>query len=86
MAFYGWQLFVLLIRGPHCKRYTWFGYEGGLEPRKSVVDKRKRLEEEKKLESSLPPEKVNNEDVISKVRDISGTGDVENGNVQQESR
>ena len=29
MAFYGWQLFVLLLRGPNCKRYTWFGYEGG---------------------------------------------------------
>lgn len=86
MAFYGWQLFVLLIRGPHCKRYTWFGYEGGLEPRKSVVDERKRLEEEKKLESSLPPEKVNNEDVINKDRDISGTSDVENGIFQQESR
>ena len=44
MAFYGFQLFVLLLRGPHCKQYTWFGYEGGLEPRKSVVDERKRLE------------------------------------------
>ena len=44
MALYGFQLFVLLLRGPHCKQYTWFGYEGGLEPRKSVVDERKRLE------------------------------------------
>jgi hypothetical protein len=28
----GWmcvQLLVLLVRGPYCKRYTWFGYEGG---------------------------------------------------------
>ncbi|KAF8959131.1 major facilitator superfamily domain-containing protein [Flammula alnicola] len=46
MGFYGWQLFVLLARGPHCKRYTWFGYEGGLEARKSVVQGRERLEEE----------------------------------------
>ncbi|KAG8214842.1 hypothetical protein J3R82DRAFT_10002 [Butyriboletus roseoflavus] len=29
MAFYGWQFFVLFLRGPNCKRYTWFGYEGG---------------------------------------------------------
>ena len=70
MAFYGFQLFVLLLRGPHCKQYTWFGYEGGLEPRKSVVDERKRLEaaaaaednnhnNTTKLESSsLPSEKV----------------------------
>ena len=62
MALYGFQLFVLLLRGPHCNRYTWFGYEGGLEPRtiKSVVDERKRLESEETLESSsrLPLEKV----------------------------
>ncbi|KAG6379269.1 hypothetical protein JVT61DRAFT_11723 [Boletus reticuloceps] len=29
MAFYGWQLLVLLLRGPNCKQSTWFGYEGG---------------------------------------------------------
>ena len=46
MAFYGFQLFILLLRGPHCKQYTWFGYEGGLEARKSVVDERIRVEAE----------------------------------------
>jgi len=35
MGLYGWQALVLLSRGPHCKRYTWFGYEGGLEARKT---------------------------------------------------
>ncbi|CAK5278523.1 unnamed protein product [Mycena citricolor] len=29
MGFYGWILIVLLVRGPHCGRFTWFGYEGG---------------------------------------------------------
>ncbi|KAJ7169241.1 major facilitator superfamily domain-containing protein [Mycena crocata] len=24
-----WQLAVLLVRGPHCRRYTWVGWEGG---------------------------------------------------------
>jgi len=33
-----WQLVVLLSRGPHCDRYTWFGYEGGMEWRKSAVE------------------------------------------------
>ena len=56
MALYGFQLVVLLLRGPHCKQYTWFGYEGGLEARKSVVDERKRLEAEEMLECSLPSE------------------------------
>ena len=56
MGFYAWGIFLLLIRGPHCKRYTWFGYEGGLEARKKVVAERTRLEEEKEKEitSSLP--------------------------------
>ena len=35
IAWSGFTLFVMLIRGPHCKRYTWIGYEGGLELRKS---------------------------------------------------
>ncbi|EIW81546.1 membrane protein [Coniophora puteana RWD-64-598 SS2] len=30
----GFQIATLLIRGPQCARYTWFGYEGGLKPRK----------------------------------------------------
>ena len=35
----GWQgfcLIILLLRGPHVPRYTWFGYKGGLELRKRV--------------------------------------------------
>ncbi|KAJ3513444.1 hypothetical protein NLJ89_g2943 [Agrocybe chaxingu] len=30
MAMYVMQIIVLLLRGPHCRQYTWFGYEGGL--------------------------------------------------------
>ncbi|KAF8955137.1 major facilitator superfamily domain-containing protein [Flammula alnicola] len=37
MGLYGFQLFIILIRGPHCGQYTWFGYEGGVESRKSVA-------------------------------------------------
>lgn len=32
-----WQVLILLARGPHVGRYTWFGYEGGIEWRKDVV-------------------------------------------------
>jgi hypothetical protein len=60
MGFYAWGIFLLLIRGPHCKRYTWFGYEGGLEARKNVVAERTWLEEEKEREitSSFPLKQV----------------------------
>ncbi|KAF9448776.1 MFS superfamily [Macrolepiota fuliginosa MF-IS2] len=34
----GWQLFVLLLRGPHCRRYTWFGYEGGFEAKRKKAE------------------------------------------------
>ncbi|KAJ7626844.1 MFS superfamily [Roridomyces roridus] len=29
VALCGWQVLVLLVRGPHCARHTWFGSEGG---------------------------------------------------------
>ncbi|KAG8883735.1 hypothetical protein FRB98_002833 [Tulasnella sp. 332] len=29
IGFSGLMLIVMLMRGPHCKRYTWFGWEGG---------------------------------------------------------
>ena len=45
LAWYGAQLVFLLVRGPHCERYTWFGWEGGAEPRKGVVDARKAARE-----------------------------------------
>jgi hypothetical protein len=29
VAWMGWQLAILLLRGPHTDRWTWFGYQGG---------------------------------------------------------
>ncbi|KAI0727143.1 major facilitator superfamily domain-containing protein [Fomitopsis betulina] len=43
LAWTGLMLFMLLIRGPHVARYTWFGYEGGIEVRKSKLAQRERL-------------------------------------------
>lgn len=37
VAWSGFTLVVMLVRGPHCARYTWFGYEGGWELRKSRI-------------------------------------------------
>ncbi|PPR02514.1 hypothetical protein CVT26_011997 [Gymnopilus dilepis] len=54
MAFYAWMMVILLIRGPHCQRYTWFGYEGGIEPRKKVVEEKRRLAEEKEKGIATP--------------------------------
>ena len=42
LGLFVWQIGILLLRGPHCERYTWFGYQGGLESRKKVVEERKR--------------------------------------------
>lgn len=60
MAWFGLQLVVLFVRGPHVKRYTWFGYEGGLEARKSVVtakEKEKERANEKAAEVADPDQK-----------------------------
>ncbi|KZV72544.1 MFS general substrate transporter [Peniophora sp. CONT] len=35
-AFCVFQLAIMLYRGPHVRRYTWFGYEGGLDWRKAA--------------------------------------------------
>lgn len=42
LGWMGWQLFILMIRGPHCDRKTWIGWQGGWEPRKSVMEERLR--------------------------------------------
>ena len=34
VAWSGFTLLLMLARGPHCKRHTWFGYEGGIDWRK----------------------------------------------------
>ncbi|EPS95201.1 hypothetical protein FOMPIDRAFT_113575 [Fomitopsis schrenkii] len=43
LAWTGFMLFMLLIRGPHVRRYTWLGYEGGIEVRKRKLAERERL-------------------------------------------
>lgn len=63
LALYGFQLGMLLLRGPHCPRYHWFGWAGGFEARKSVVEGRKRDDVSKaatpkSLDEPRPPEKI----------------------------
>ena len=79
MGLYGFQVIVLLLRGPNCKQYTWFGYEGGWESRKSVLAERKRMETEITLESSsaVSSENVNIDNVDADVSGVSG--DLEQG-------
>lgn len=63
MGFYGLQLAVLLARGPHVERYTWFGYGGGLEARNSVVAARKTENVENEVAAGQPREKYGFESV-----------------------
>jgi hypothetical protein len=37
MAWYVFQLLILLLRGPHCGRRTWLGYQGGMALKKKAV-------------------------------------------------
>ncbi|KAG2743791.1 MFS general substrate transporter [Suillus brevipes Sb2] len=43
LALQAFQILVLLLRGPHCPRHRWFGYEGGLEARQRVVLEREKI-------------------------------------------
>lgn len=38
LGWMGFQVLVLLERGPHCGRYVWIGYEGGVGWRKKGID------------------------------------------------
>ncbi|KAI0688975.1 major facilitator superfamily domain-containing protein [Cytidiella melzeri] len=80
VAWSGFTLAVMLARGPNCKRYTWVGYEGGFELRKSRLQA--QLEQEEELGNDTvhvhvepPPE----EETRVHVLPWTATGDFERG-------
>lgn len=59
----GLQLVILLMRGPHCDRHTWFGYQNG-ETRKSVAEENKLRREvgvQESVDEKLPTRNVDEE-------------------------
>ena len=50
VGFAGCMLIILLVRGPHTQRHTWFGYEGGMRWSKEVPK-----EKAPELEASTQP-------------------------------
>ena len=51
VAWSGFTLAVMLARGPHCSRYTWFGYEGGWRMRKELPSSQARAVPEQDAEA-----------------------------------
>jgi hypothetical protein len=74
MGFYAFQLCVHLARGPHCERFTWVGYEGGLEARKKVVDERMRRKQEEGAVAVAAGEKMRGGDDEKEVGLNGGSG------------
>jgi hypothetical protein len=73
MGFYGLQLVVLFARGPHVGRYTWFGYEGGLEARNSVIAAReKKRAEDEEAAAAEPVEKGEGQSVNNQLTSLPG--------------
>jgi hypothetical protein len=78
LGFYALQIVVLLARGPHAGRYTWFGYEGGFEARKSVVEtKRKEKAEDEAAAAAEAGEKKEGQSVGAQLT-TGGNATVEN--------
>ena len=50
VGFAGCMLIILLVRGPHTQRHTWFGYEGGMR-----WGKEEPKEKAPELEASTQP-------------------------------
>ncbi|KAJ7029894.1 MFS superfamily, partial [Mycena alexandri] len=67
VAFSGFQIIVLLLRGPHCRRYTWFGWEGG----RAAWRKRRTADPEESSTPTTPEPEKDKEDVRSG-RDSAG--------------
>ncbi|KAI0927640.1 hypothetical protein AcV5_008122 [Taiwanofungus camphoratus] len=68
VAWTGFMLFVILLRGPHVPRYTWFGYKGGIEVRKSKLAERQRMQEA----ATMDPEK---DEIERKSREYNETSE-----------
>ncbi|KAF8553663.1 MFS general substrate transporter [Imleria badia] len=63
LALYAFQLGMLALRGPHCPRNHWFGWVGGFEARKSVVEARQIDDASEaaapdSIDEAQPPEKM----------------------------
>ncbi len=88
----GWQGFCLLIlflRGPHCSRYTWFGYQGGFEMRKKRLQSPAQEEtenESEKIEVDAMQNKKSEEPVIGDVPRASTGHSGEKGVVEEKER
>ncbi|KAI0343758.1 MFS general substrate transporter [Trametopsis cervina] len=82
LAWTAFSVFIMLLRGPHCNRYTWFGYEGGLrltkaraqpEPQSGAPESRAESVqdvEKGQVEASVRRESEDDK----KIREDDGTG------------
>ncbi len=72
MGLFVFQFAVLHLRGPHCERYTWFGYENGIELRKAVYEEKMR----RRREAEAPATEMGGANLPEKESDDDGNGDV----------
>lgn len=84
LGLFVWQFVVLAARGPHCKRYTWFGWEGGAEARKWKVEEKEKAEKERQRGEA----RAGSEDVRIEERDRGEKGsyatvDVDSGGAER---
>ena len=69
LGWIGWQMFILLLRGPHCQRFTWIGWQGGADMRKSKNTKPNPADEMGSAGSPSDPEKAQPQ---AEPKDVSG--------------
>lgn len=77
LAWMGFELFILLLRGPHVGRYTWFGYEGGWSARKGVKTKDMGTTDAEKSDDTAPSDtKPKDAETGASLADVTGHHDV----------
>ncbi|KAJ7611242.1 major facilitator superfamily domain-containing protein [Roridomyces roridus] len=86
LGFYAWILAVIMLRGPHCERYTWFGYQGGWQARKRAVEARKKRAEEDAAEKDGRGAQGSQGEGETGGTTTPQVGDLEKGGVENENR
>ncbi|KAF9024563.1 MFS general substrate transporter [Hymenopellis radicata] len=87
VAWSGWQFFILFLRGPHCDRKTWFGYQGGIMPySKTQVLRRTQSDVENRTPVGEAAEDDKVEAVDEKVDEKVAEGVNENNSSNEEKK
>ncbi|CCL99565.1 uncharacterized protein FIBRA_01583 [Fibroporia radiculosa] len=85
VAWTGFMLFMILLRGPHVPRYTWLGYKGGIEVRKSRLA-RSGVDSAVAAVTAEPDAAPTSDEKKREASDPPNCGDVEKAQIREKDK